>query len=79
MAALCWYEYENEAEQKRHSKAIQMLAREAAVPEEEIRRLYEDILCRINEGARIKDYLVILVSRNVKDLIRMGTFRNNAR
>ncbi len=76
MASLSCYKYENEAEQERHSKAIQMLTREMGLPEEEIRRLYEDILCKINDGARIKEYLVVLVSRNVKDLIRRRTFRN---
>jgi hypothetical protein len=47
-----------------------MLARDLDRPEEEIRRNYETILCSLKERARIKDYLVILVSRNVKDMIK---------
>lgn len=68
MAAAC--RYENDTEQRLHSQAIQMLARDLDRPEEEIRRNYETILCSLKERAKIKDYLVILVSRNVKDMIR---------
>ncbi len=70
MAAACTYE--NDTEQRLHSQAIQMLARDLGRPEEEIRRNYETILCSLKERARIKDYLVILVSRNVKDMITRG-------
>jgi hypothetical protein len=47
-----------------------MLARDLRIPEEEIQTLYETMLCSLRERARIKDYLAILVSRNVKDMIR---------
>ena len=68
MGAACIYE--NDTEHRLHSQAIQMLARDLGRPEEEIRRNYETVLCSLKERARIKDYLVILVSRNVKDMIK---------
>jgi hypothetical protein len=73
MAGVC--QYDNDAEERQHSKAIQMLAKELGAPESEIRRLYEEILCSIKGGARIKDYLTVLVSRNVKDVIRRGSLQ----
>jgi hypothetical protein len=71
MARVC--QYDNEAEERQHSKAIQKLAGELGMPEKEIRGLYEEILCHIREDARIKDYLIVLVSRNVRDVVRRGT------
>jgi len=52
-----------------------MLAGELGMPEKEIRELYEEFLCSIKEGARIKDYLTVLVSRNVRDSIRRDTLQ----
>ena len=68
MAFAC--QYENDVEERLHLRAIQMLAQELELPEKEIRGLYEEILCDIAQQARIRDYLVILASRGVKDSIR---------
>lgn len=68
MASSCVYD--NDADRKQHSRAIQRLAEDLLIPEEEIQILYEEMLCSLKEGARIKDYLVILVSRNVKGMIK---------
>jgi len=62
--------YENDTDRKQHSRAIQMLAKDLHIPEEEIKILYEKTLASIKERARIKDYLAILVSRNVKGMIK---------
>lgn len=70
MASVC--QYDNDAEERQHAKAIQMLARDLGMPEKKIRELYEEFLCSIKGGARIKDYLTVLASRNVKDVIRRG-------
>jgi hypothetical protein len=51
-----------------------MLAEDLGMPEEEIRSVYEAFYCSISEGARIRDYLVVLVSRNVRDSIRKGKY-----
>jgi hypothetical protein len=68
MATSC--AYDNDKDRNLHSRAIQMLAEDLHVPEEQIRILYETMLCSLKETARVKDYLVILVSRNVKEVIR---------
>ena len=70
MATAC--RYENDEEEKRHFKAILMLAEDLGLPEAEIRSLYEAFFCSISEEARIKDYLVVIVSRNVRDFVRRG-------
>ncbi|HUO77901.1 MAG TPA: DUF3562 domain-containing protein [Thermodesulfovibrionales bacterium] len=70
MATSCLYD--NDTDRRLHSSAIRMLAREFNVPEEEIQALYETMLSSLKESARIKDYLAVLVSRNVKDMIRRG-------
>jgi Protein of unknown function (DUF3562) len=66
----CVFLYDNEEEERLHSNAIKLLAEELDKPEKEIREIYEEILFSIKVGARIKDYLIVLVSRNVRDLIR---------
>ena len=70
MATSCVYE--NDTEHKLHSREIQRLAKDLQISEEEIQILYETLLCRLKEGARIKDYLAILVCRNVKAMIKRG-------
>jgi hypothetical protein len=72
MATSCVYE--NDTDQKQHSRAIQTLAKDLSMPEKEIQILYETMLCSLKERARIKDFLVILVSRNVRDSIRKGKY-----
>ena len=69
------YQYENDAERNKHSEAIRTLAEKLGVPEEQIRGLYEENLLNIKQGARIKDYLIILVSRHVRDSIGRGSFQ----
>lgn len=65
-------EYENESELAQHADAMHGLARDLGLAVQDIRGFYEEILCNIKDGARIKDFLVILASRNVKDLVRRG-------
>jgi hypothetical protein len=62
--------YEGDVEQKQHAAAIHRIASDLDVPEEKIRTLYESELQSLKDRAKVKDYLVILVSRYVKDLLR---------
>lgn len=71
MATTCTYE--NDAERDLHYRAMRRLSRESGVSEGEIQRLYEELLCGLRERARVRDYLAILVSRNVKDMLRKGS------
>jgi len=68
MATTC--AYENDKDRKQHARAIQMLADDLNIPEAEIKILYEPTLRNFKERSRISDYLVILVSRNVKYMIK---------
>ena len=62
--------YENDADRQQHARAMQRLAKDLNIPGGEIQTLYETMLCSLRERARVKDYLTILVSRNVKAVIR---------
>ena len=67
MTVICLYEDENEKRQ--HVAAIQILTRDERSSEEEIRRLYEGVLQELKEVARVKNFLTIIASRKVKDLL----------
>jgi hypothetical protein len=62
-------------EERLHLHAIERLARELDLPQEDVRALYEEVLGRIRQEARIRDYLVVLVSHQVKDLIQSQDLR----
>lgn len=64
------YLYDDEAERQIHIHAIEILRREIMLPEEGIRELYEQELKRLKETARVKDFLVVLVCRAVRDAMR---------
>ncbi|MDQ1274072.1 MAG: hypothetical protein QG591_2702 [Planctomycetota bacterium] len=61
--------YDNETEEKLHLRAIQTIARETKKPVDNVISLYESVLERYKEHAKIKDYLPILVSREVKEIL----------
>lgn len=61
--------YENVIEEKIHLNVIQTLARETEIPLEDVGLLYEAVLERFKEHAKIKEFLPILVSREVKDIL----------
>lgn len=61
--------YGDEKEKSHHLAAMKALARDLGIQIEEIGALYERALEEIKKTARIKDYLPILASRQVKDLV----------
>ena len=61
--------YKNEAEEKLHRNAIQTLVRETRMPEDIVCSLYESVFERLKSHARIKDFLPIFISREVKDIL----------
>lgn len=61
--------YESEMKEKLHLNAIQILARETGMPAEVVSSLYESVFERLKSHARIKDFLPIFVSREVKDIL----------
>ncbi len=61
--------YEDEAEKIQHIHAIQMLVKDLKSSEEEISTLYEVELEKLKLHARVKDFLMVLVSRRVKEIM----------
>lgn len=61
--------YENETEEKLHRNAIQALVRETKMPEDIVCSLYESVFERLKSHAKIKDFLPIFISREVKDIL----------
>ena len=61
--------YSNPEERSQHRRIIGRLATEIHRSVDEIEPLYEDILSHMKNTASIQDYLPILVSRRVKELL----------
>ena len=64
--------YRTEAEKRQHSSAIDILARDLGIDEDSIRPFYENELRALQEQARIRTFLSILVSRRIKEKIDKG-------
>ena len=63
----------SKAEERQHQSAIQQLVYDLHLSEPGVLYLYDFILKRYLQRARIKDFLPILVSRKVKDLLHEST------
>ena len=53
-----------------HLSVIQALADETHRPVDDINRIYAETFERLNSNARIKDYLILLTSKTVRDVLR---------
>jgi len=53
-----------------HVYAIESLVEETQWPLDEIAQLYVTELSRLQSGARIQDYLVVLTSKRVREALR---------
>jgi hypothetical protein len=62
--------YEDEKDLALHRGAIHDLSRESGLPEQEIGRIYEQNLGNLKRTARVKDYLLVLTRRLVKESLR---------
>jgi len=61
--------YESHEEKAQHRRIIGRLATEVSRSVDEIEPLYEDILAHLKGRACVQDYLPILVSRRLKELL----------
>jgi hypothetical protein len=61
--------YANNEERSKHFRIIGRLATEVCRTIDEIEPLYEDILAHMKDTASVQDYLPILVSKRVKELL----------
>jgi hypothetical protein len=59
----------DKAEEKLHRQAIQALARETGISAEAVSSLYESVFARLKRRAKIRDFLPLLVGREVKDIL----------
>jgi hypothetical protein len=62
--------YEDEEERRRHSSAMRNLVKDEGMDEEDITRVYEEVLMEYKKDATIDIFLPIIVSKKVKDLLR---------
>ena len=53
-----------------HLNAIQALAEEMHQPVDDVNRIYAETFERLDSDARIKDYLVLLTAKSVRDKLR---------
>ncbi|AOJ80825.1 MULTISPECIES: DUF3562 domain-containing protein [Burkholderia] len=56
--------------QNRIDEIVQAIASETRTPAEAVSRLYEETLAEYSEGARIRDYLAVLVAKRVRETLR---------
>jgi hypothetical protein len=64
----------NDREQAKHLATIHSLAQELGRPEGEVVLVYEAEFERLNNEARVKDFLALIVGRRVKEtLLRAGS------
>jgi uncharacterized protein (DUF2126 family) len=61
--------YENDAQAQQHARVMASIAEDLGCPLEEVARIYEAELARFIREARIRDFLPILVSRSVRELL----------
>ena len=50
--------------------AIDQLAQKTGQPAEKIKRIYASVLARLRSGARIQNFLTLLTSKKVRDILR---------
>jgi hypothetical protein len=62
--------YGDETEERQHLNAIQMLSRDLKIPMDAISQLYESELGVLKQSAKVKDFLTLIVSRRVKEMIK---------
>jgi hypothetical protein len=61
--------YDDENERRLHLDAVKMLALRIGASQADVERVYEIVLRRIKRGAKVKDFLPVLVGRRVEYLL----------
>jgi hypothetical protein len=62
--------YADSRDRFRHMHNMQRLVEETGCPLHDLVTLYEETLATFNSRARIQDYVLILVSKNVKNVLK---------
>ena len=58
--------YDNDKERKQHMGAMKSISENTGLTIDDVSLLYEVVLDKTRKGAKVKDYLPILVPRKVK-------------
>lgn len=66
--------YHSDKEYRQHSLAIHALADQYHLTEAEIRKIYEEVLKDLQTKARFKNFLSVLVTRHVKEVLHRTVF-----
>lgn len=61
---------EEEKEAARRERTIRFLAERANAPAEHVRRLFADEFGRLGRGAKVRDFLHVLATSNVRAMLR---------
>ena len=51
-------------------EVVQSIAEETSTPAETVSKMYADTCAKYNDGARIRDYLPVLVAKRVRENLR---------
>jgi len=62
--------YKTDDERRQHRRAIETVAHDVKRPVEEVQSLYESELASLGRGARVRDFLSVLASRQVRLSLR---------
>jgi hypothetical protein len=61
---------EEQKEAARRERTIRFLAERASAPAEHVRRLFADEFGRLGRGAKVRDFLHVLATSNVRAMLR---------
>ena len=62
--------YDSSIEASAHEEAIASLIEETHLPEEIVRRAYENELVHLKPSARVKDYILLFTIRKTREALR---------
>jgi hypothetical protein len=61
--------YDNDVDKGMHMYAIHRLSIDHEIPEDKVLSLYEEVLGGLKENARVRDFLSVLATKKVKDIL----------
>lgn len=62
--------YDSSSDARRHRSHMEYIAGQVQRPLPEVRALYEDLLGRLRPGARVKDYLPVIIGKQIREICR---------
>ena len=72
------YLYDNEKEKNEHFQAVRFLSENGGFSKEDVLAIYEQVLEGLKHEAIIKNFLSVLVSRRVRDILQKKRHPFNA-